>query len=103
MVDRRRLRRLKAKAQKGDILVRLADGNTEVYSKYAPFYLWAYMVEEGMAAEEGTELPEPTSPQGIEAQRLHEALENATPESRAQYEARYGGMFKWEESSYDEG
>ncbi len=69
-----------------------------------PLYLWALEVEEGMKAEEGNFTPsEPTTPQGREAIRLRHALENAMPESRARYEARYGGMFVWEKSSYDKG
>jgi hypothetical protein len=104
MVDRRRLKRLKALAQKGGVVVHLRNGKTEVFSEHAPFYLWAADVEEGMEAEEGNFAPsEPTTPQGWEALRLREALENATPESRAGYEERFGGMFVWEEGSYDEG
>ncbi len=104
MVDRRSLRRLKAKAEREAIVVRLQDGKSQTFSKHAPFYLWALEVEEGMEAEEGNFAPsEPTTPHGWEALRLRHALENATPENRAQYEARYGGMIVWEESSYDEG
>jgi hypothetical protein len=100
VVDRRRLRRLKALAQKGGVVVQLRNGKTEVFSEHAPFYLWALEVEEGMEAEEGNFVPsEPTSTQGREALALREALENATPESRAEYEEHFGGMFVWEESS----
>jgi len=28
---------------------------------------------------------------------------NARPESRAEYEERFGGMFMWEGNAYDEG
>jgi len=100
VVDRRRLRRLKAAAQRGGVVVHLRNGKTEVFSKHAPFYLWAADVEEGMEAEEGIAPSEPTIPHGWEALRLREALENATPESRAGYEERFGRMFVWEESSY---
>jgi hypothetical protein len=104
VVERRRLRRLKAQAQKGGLVVQLRNGKTEVFSKHAPFYLWAADVEEGMEAEEGNFVTsEPTSTQGREALALREALQSATPESRAGYEARYGAMFRWEEGSYDEG
>jgi len=97
VVERRRLRRLKALAQKGGVVVQLREGRTEMFSEHAPFYLWAD-VEEGMEAEEGNFVPSgPTSTQG------REALENATPESRAGYEARYGALFKWEGGTYDEG
>ena len=104
MVGRRRLARLEVKAQRGGVVLHLRNGRTEVFSEYAPFYLWVADVEEGMEAEEGIEPSEPTSPQGREALALREALQNATPESRAGYEERFGGMFVWEESSLlDEG
>ena len=103
MVDRRRLRRLEAETQREGIVVRLEDGSTEVFSKYAPFYLWAADVEEGMEAEEGISPSEPTTPQGRDALRLRHALEKAMPESLAEYEERFGGMFRWEEGSYDDG
>jgi hypothetical protein len=103
VVDRRRLRRLRALAQKGGVVVQLRNGKTEVFSEHAPFYLWVADVEEGMEAEEGIEPSEPTTPQGREALALRETLQNATPESRAEYEERFGGMFVWEEGSYDEG
>jgi hypothetical protein len=58
----------------------------------------------GIEAEEGVMPSEPTTPHGREALRLRHALENATPESRAEYEERFGGMFVWEERSLlDEG
>jgi hypothetical protein len=89
-----------ALAQKGGVVVQLRDGRTEFFSEHAPFYLWAADVEEGMEAEEGNFAPsEPTTPHGWEALRLREALENATPESLAEYEEKYGGMFVWEEGS----
>ena len=96
MVDRRRLKRLKALAQKDGVVVHLSNGGTEVFSEHAPLSLWALQIEEGMA-EEGISLSEPTTPHGWEALQLREALENATPESRAEYEAKYGGMFRWED------
>ena len=99
MVDRRRLRRLKALAQKGGVVVQLRNGKTEVFSEHAPFYLWAADVEEGMEAEEGIESSEPTTLHGREALALREALENAKPESLIEYEERFGGMFVWEENS----
>jgi hypothetical protein len=83
VVDRRRLRRLEAETQRDGIVVRLEDGSTEVFSKYSPFYLWAADIEEGMADEERLEPPEPTTPHGWEALALREALENATPASKA--------------------
>ncbi len=104
MVDRRRLRRLKALAQKGGVVVQLRNGKTAVFSEHTPLYLWALEVEEGIEAEVGNFVPsEPTSTQGREALALRDALQNATPESGAKYEERFGGMFVWEEGSYDEG
>ncbi len=100
MVDHRRLRRLKALAQKGGMVVQLRNGKTEVFAVHALLYLWAAEVEEGMEAEEGNFVPsEPTSTQGREALALREALQNATPESLGEYEERLGKMFRWEESS----
>jgi hypothetical protein len=99
MVERRRLARLKALAQKGGVLVQLRNGNTEVFSEHAPFYLWAADVEEGMEAEEDISFSQRTTSHGREALALREALTNATPESRASYEERFGGMFRWEENS----
>jgi len=100
MVDRRRLKRLKTLAQKGGVVVQLCNGKTEIFSEHAPLYLWALEAEDGIEAEEGNFVPsEPTSTQGREALALREALEKATPASRAEYEERFGGMFVWEESS----
>jgi hypothetical protein len=100
VVERRRLRRLKALAQKGGVIVQLRNGKTEVFSEHVPFYLWAAEVEEEMEAEEGIESSEPTTSHGREALALREALENATPESLTEYEAQFGKMFRWEESSW---
>jgi hypothetical protein len=100
MVERRRLRRLKALVQKGSVVVQLRDGKTELFSEHAPFYLWVAEVEGGMEAEEGNFVPsEPTSTQGREALALREALQSATLESSTEYEDRFGGMFRWEERS----
>ena len=99
MVGRRRLRRLKALAQKGGVVVHLRNGKTEIFSEHAPFYVWAADVEEGMETQEGIEPSEPTTSHGWEALALREALENATPESLIEYEERFGGMVVWEESS----
>ena len=88
MVDRRRLRRLKALAQKGGLVIQLRNGKTEVFSEHVPLYLWALEVEEGIEAEEGIEPSEPTTVHGREALALREALENATPESLAAYERK---------------
>jgi hypothetical protein len=103
MVTRRRLQRLKQAAKRGGVVIERRDGTSAVFSEHAPLALWALEVEEGMEAQEGIKPSEPTTPHGWEALRLREALENATPESRAGYEARYGAMFRWEGGSYDEG
>ena len=99
MVERRRLRRLKALAQEGGVVVQLLNGNTEVFSEHAPFYLWAAEVEEGMEAEEGIESSEPTTLYGREALALREALANATPASKAAYEEQFGKMFRGKQCS----
>ena len=98
MVERRRLRRLKALTQKGGVVVQLRNGKTEVFSEHAPLALWALEVEEGMEAEKGIAPSEPTTPHGWEALRLKEALQNATSESRAEFYAKYASI--WEEDSY---
>jgi len=51
--------------------------------------------EDGVGGFQGGE---PTTLRGCEALQLRHALEQATPESRAKYEERFGGMFVWEES-----
>jgi len=97
VVDRRRLKRLETEAQKDGIVVRREDGSIEVFSKYSPFYLWVLEVEEGMKAEKGNFAPsEPTTLHGWEALRLREALQNATPESYAEFYAKYALI--WEDS-----
>jgi hypothetical protein len=88
MVDRRRLQRLEEKVQKHGLVVHLRNGETKVFSEHAPLYLWALEVDEYKDSAQGLEPSEPTTPQGREALALREALENATPESRAEYEER---------------
>ena len=99
MVTRKQLQRLKESAKRGAVVIERKDGTTQSFSERAPLALWALEVEGDMEAEEGLPPSEPTSPQGREALRLKEALKNATLESRADYEERFGGMFRWEESS----
>jgi hypothetical protein len=99
VVERRRLRRLKAETQKGGVVVQLRNGKTEVFSEHAPFYLWALEVEEEMEAEEGISPSEPTTSHGWEVLALRKVLEEATPESKAAYEEQFGETFVWEESS----
>ena len=103
MVTRRRLQRLKQAAKRGGVVIERRDGTSAVFSEHAPLALWALEVEEGMEVEEGIKPSEPTTPHGGAALLLREALENATLESRTEYEARFGEMFVWEEGSYDEG
>ena len=94
MVDHRRLRRLKLEAQQDGVVLQLRDGSTSVFSKHTPLEFCVACWEEGMAAEEGVAYT-----WHPELERFKKALQNATPESRAGYDARYGGMFRWEESS----
>jgi hypothetical protein len=47
VVDRRRLSRLRTKAQKGGVVVQLRTGKMEVFSGHAPFHLWVADVEKG--------------------------------------------------------
>ena len=91
MVDRRRLRRLETEAQKDGIVVRLEDGSTEVFPKRASLEFCVACWEEGIAAEEGIEYT-----WHPETKRLKEALENATPESYAEFYAKYAII--WEDS-----
>jgi hypothetical protein len=88
VVDRRRLQRLEEKVQKHGLVVQLRNGETKIFSVHAPFYLWALEVEEGIEAVEGRGPSEPTTPQGREALALRKALENATLESRTEYEEK---------------
>ena len=103
MVTRRQIQRLKQAAKWGGVVIERRDGKSAVFSEHDPLALWALEVEEGIEAQEGIAPSEPTMRHGWEALRFREALENATPESRAGYEERFGGMFVWEGGSYDEG
>ena len=91
MVDRRSLKRLREEIVDPGVVVKLHNGKTEVFSVRAPLSLYALQMDESKAAYEGVEPPEPTtSPQMEEASRLREALGNATPQSRADYEYKNG-------------
>jgi hypothetical protein len=93
VVDRRSLKRLRKEIQNPGVVVKLLNGKTEVFSERAPLALFALQMEESKAAYRDTEPPKPTtSPQMEEAMRLREALENATPESRADYEYKNGKL-----------
>jgi hypothetical protein len=91
VVDRRRLARLKEKAQEDGIVIRLKDGSTEVFPKRASLEFCMACWEEGIAADEGIEYT-----WRPETKRLKEALENATPESYAEFYAHYAII--WEDS-----
>ncbi len=93
MVDRRRLSRLRTKAQEGGMVIELKDGSTEVFPKRASLEFCVACWQEGIAAEEGFEYT-----WHPETKRLKEALENATPESYAEFNAKYAII--WEEDSY---
>ena len=93
MVDRRRLSRLRTKAQEGGMVIELNDGSTEVFPKRASLEFCVACWEEGIAAEKGIEYS-----WHPETNRLKKALENATPESYAEFNAKYAII--WEEYSY---
>ncbi len=92
MVDRRSLKRLREEIQNPGVVVKLQNGKTEVFSERAPLALFALQMEESRAAYRGVEPPDPTTSQMEEARRLREALENATPASRADYEYKNGKL-----------
>ena len=91
MVDRRRLSRLRTKAQEGGMVIELKDGSTEVFPKRASLEFCVACWEEGIAAEKGIEYS-----WRPETKRLKSALENATPESYAEFYAKYAII--WEDS-----
>jgi coenzyme F420-reducing hydrogenase beta subunit len=93
MVDRRRLSRLRTKAQEGGMVIELKDGSTEVFPKRASLEFCVACWQEGIAAEKGIEYS-----WHPETNRLKKALENATPESYAEFNAKYAII--WEEDSY---
>lgn len=93
MVDRRRLSRLRTKAQEGGMVIELKDGSTVVFPKGASLEFCVACWQEGIAAEEGIEYT-----WHPETKRLKKALENATPGSYAEFSAKYAII--WEEDSY---
>jgi hypothetical protein len=94
VVERRRLTRLRTKAQQGGIVIELKDGSTEVFPKCASLEFTVAGWEEGMAADNGEEYTwDP------EMERLKKALKNATPESREEFYANYAII--WEDSYGD--
>jgi hypothetical protein len=90
MVDRRSLKRLREEIVDPGVVVKPQNGKTEVFSERAPLALFALQMDESKAAYEGVEPPEPTTSQMGEAVRLKKDLENATPESGADYEYKNG-------------
>jgi hypothetical protein len=92
VVNRRSLKRLREEIVDLGVVVKLQNGKTEVFSEQAPLSLFALQMDESKAAYEGLEPPDPTTSQMEEARRLREALENATPESRADYEYKNGKL-----------
>jgi hypothetical protein len=94
VVERRRLSRLRTKAQQGGIVIELKDGSTEVFPECASLEFCVACWEEGMAADKGEEYTwDP------EMERFKKALENATPESREEFYANY--VIIWEDSYRD--
>ncbi len=86
MVSRRQLKRLKEAAKQGAVVIQLRNGETRVFAETASLGLFSLQMDEERAAYHGVPPEEPTAPQYREALALREALENATPESRAAYE-----------------
>ncbi len=86
MVDRRQLKRLKEAVMQGAVVIETRDGRTEVFSERAALGLFSLQMDEERAAYYGVPPEEPTDARYEEALRLRQALEDATPESRAAYE-----------------
>ena len=93
MVSRRQLKRLKEGLKQGGVVIETRDGRTEVFSEMAPLSLFSIQMGEDRAAYNRVPPEEPTSPQQREALRLRQALEDATPESRAAYEEQCHEFF----------
>ncbi len=82
MVDRRRLKRLKEAAKQGAVVIQLRNGETRVFTQWAALGLFSLQMDEAM----GVPPEEPADSRYEEALALREALEHATPASRANYE-----------------
>jgi len=93
MVSRRQLKRLKEAARQGAVVVETRDGRVEAFSEMAPLALFSLQMAEERALYKGTPVEEPTAPQYREALRLRQALEDATPESKAAYEEQCREFF----------
>jgi hypothetical protein len=92
MVTRRQLKRLKEGLKQGAVVIETRDGRTEVFSEMAPLSLFSIQMGEERAAYNGVPPEEPPSPQQREALRLRQALKDATPESRRNYEEQCYGF-----------
>jgi hypothetical protein len=95
VVDRRRLARLKAAVHRDGIVIELEDSGSEVFPQSASFDFITSCWAEGIAEDKGEEFtPDP------EYERLKRALENATPESREEFYAKYTPAVAWEEECH---
>jgi hypothetical protein len=92
MVNRRQLKRLKEAAKQGAVVIQLRNGRTEVFSERAALGLFSLQMDE-VLAHKGVLPEEPTAPQYEEALRLRQALEDATPESKAAYQEQCREFF----------
>jgi hypothetical protein len=92
MVSHRQLKRLKEGLKQGAVVVETRDGRIEVFSEMAPLSLFSLQMAENRAAYKEVPPEEPTSPQYREALALRQALEDATPESKASYEEQCYGF-----------
>jgi tRNA(Ile)-lysidine synthase TilS/MesJ len=94
MVSRRQLKGLKEAAKQGVVVIETTNGRMEAFSEMAPLALFSLEVDEERAAYKGIPAEEPTTPQQREALRLRQALEDATPESRAHYKEQCREFFE---------
>jgi hypothetical protein len=94
MVSRLKLKRLKEGLLQGAVVVETTDGRMLAFSERAPLSLFSLQMDEERAAYHGVPPEEPTEdPRYEEALRLREALENATPESKAAYQEQCREFF----------
>jgi len=87
MVNRRQLKHLKEAAKQGAVVIQLRNGETKVFSERAALGHFSLLMDEELAAYHGVAPEEPTEdPRYEEVLMLREALEDATLESRRNYE-----------------
>ena len=91
---RNRIERLEKLANQGDVLIKTRGGRTERFSRTAPLALFSLEVDGERAAYTGIPAEEPATPQQREALRLRQALKDATPESRIDFEEQNREFFE---------